>query len=83
MMSMCNAHFLRGCMPAMPVSVLSDTSARAHTVIVAVGDRLSILPDRNRVAGSVPLWKVMVGPAPTNSNRTRKGPVFFVFDSAQ
>src|SRR5262245_48663096 len=28
---------------------------------------------------AVPLWKVMVGPAPTNSNRTRKGPVFLFF----
>ena len=25
---------------------------------------------------AVPLWKVIVGPAPTNYDRTRKGPVF-------
>src|SRR5690242_10271817 len=65
-------------MPAMRVFVLSDSSMRLHTACVAAGDRLPILPDRNRDTGSVPLWKVMVGPAPTNSNRTRKGPVFFV-----
>ena len=31
---------------------------------------------------AVPLWKVIVGPAPTNSaNRTREGPVFFLCGS--
>jgi hypothetical protein len=32
---------------------------------------------------AVPLWKVIVGPAPTNYNRTRKGPVFFVVTSGR
>jgi coenzyme PQQ precursor peptide PqqA len=40
---------------------------------------LPILPDCNRQSSAVPLWKVIVGPAPTNSaNRTREGPVFFL-----
>ena len=26
---------------------------------------------------TVPLWKVIAGPAPVNCNRARKGPVFF------
>ena len=40
---------------------------------------MPILPDCNRQSSAVPLWKVIVGPAPTNSaNRTREGPVFFL-----
>ena len=44
---------------------------------------MPILPDCNRQSSAVPLWKVIVGPAPTNSaNRTREGPVFFFVQMA-
>jgi hypothetical protein len=32
---------------------------------------------------AVPLWKVIVGPVPTNWNRTLAGPVFFEPESRQ
>src|SRR5215470_15770868 len=53
--------FLRGPHGWHAALLVVPTHGGSHIEFVAAGDRLSILPDRDRDAGSVPLWKVIVG----------------------
>jgi hypothetical protein len=64
-------------MAGMRPFVLSEENRPPYSPALSAG-RLPILPDTQSFKPTaVPLWKVIVGPAPTDCNRTRKGPVSF------
>src|SRR5215470_3039584 len=75
--------FLRGPHGWHAGLLVVTTHGGGHIDFVAAGDRLSILPDRDRDASSVPLWKVIVGsradelePDPQGSGFSMTQPLF-------
>jgi hypothetical protein len=57
-----------------PFVLSAETASVEYRSLAATGCPSSQIATDKPTA--VPLWKVIVGPAPTNYDRTRKGPVF-------
>jgi hypothetical protein len=64
-------------MAGMRGFALRHTGSSAY-LAAAVGDACHTSQMAIAKPTVVPLWKVIVGPQPTNSSRTRKGPAFLV-----